>query len=83
MRRTKLQRAHAAIIAFCDAAERGLTSDNTAARDALGALIAIANEARPKGRICAHQNEDYPGLRCTRRAGHKGRHEKPSSGASW
>lgn len=72
----------AAIIAFCDLAPF-LHAEDGDVIDAYRALIQIANERRPPGRACRHQNVDYPHLRCSRRHGHKGRHAMPSKGASW
>ncbi len=89
MKRITLRNALDAIIAFCDHApdlvpdHGGFGSGDPSSRKSLARLIEIANETRPKGKICNHQNEDYPEMRCTRRTNHKGRHARPASGASW
>ena len=51
--------------------------------DAVTRLVALGNRLRPAGKTCEDQNEDYPGMFCTRKSGHKGRHAKPTSGATW
>jgi hypothetical protein len=69
-----------AIVKFCDHA--GDLSE-PAAREALRNLIDVANRIRTKGPTCGNQNDDYPNLRCSRRSGHRGRHENRARGASW
>lgn len=77
-----LQRAHQAIVDFCDHGP-SLCDPDPSTRQSLMALIRIANEVRPKGKLCGHQNEEYPEERCVRRPHRTGRHEGHGGGCSW